>query len=150
LADPKKGQAVNDKLFRYGAAVVLANSAVNLPHGAAHVGESAYLPPLANAFVALVIVLAPFVALGLLRAGRLRAGAWLLFGSMLGALLFGIVYHFVLPGPDNVAQVPAGPWQLPFQATSALLVVVEAAGVGVGGWMLSTLGRSTLKSEPEA
>src|SRR5262249_34195687 len=100
LADPKKGQAVNDKLFRYGAAVVLANSAVNLPHGAAHVGESAYLPPLANAFVTLVIVLAPFVALGLLRAGRLRAGAWLLFGSMLGALLFGVVYHFVLPGPD--------------------------------------------------
>jgi len=68
----------------------------------------------------------------------------------LGALLFGVVYHFVLPGPDNVAQVRAGPWQLPFQATSALLVVVEVAGVGVGGWMLSTLGRSTLTSKPEA
>jgi hypothetical protein len=150
-----KGWNVNDrllrdKLLRYGAAVVLANALVNLPHGAAHAGEGASLPALANAFVAIVIVIAPFVALGLLRAGRLRAGAWLLFTSMLGALLFGIVYHFVLPGLDNVAYVPAGPWQLPFQATAMLLVLVEAAGVGVGGWMLSTLGRSTPKSGHEA
>lgn len=143
----KKGRNVKDKLFRYGAWAVLANAAVNIPHGLAHIGEGASLPPLANTFVAIVIVLAPFVALGLLRAGRLRAGAWLLFGSMLGALLFGIVYHFVLPGPDHVAFVPAGPWQLPFWATSALLVVLEAAGAGVGAWMVAVLSRAPRLSE---
>ena len=77
--------------------------------------EHAYLPPAATAFVILVIVLAPFLALALMRASRLWAGALLLFGSMLGALLFGIAFHYLLPGSDNVADVPPGLWQLPFQ-----------------------------------
>jgi hypothetical protein len=132
--------------LRYALAVVLAHAAVNLPHGAAHVAEAIWLPPAANVFVILVILLAPFVALGLLYARRQRAGALLLFVSMLGALLFGVAYHFVLPGADNVAQVPPGVWQTPFQVTAVLLAAIEAAGALVGGWMLYALRSSTLKS----
>ncbi len=107
---------------------------------------AALLPFFANAYVALVIVLAPLVALWLLRGGQLHAGALLLFASMLGALLFGIAYHYLIPGSDNVAQVPAGSWQLPFQITAALLIVTEGAGTAVGAWMLAVLGRpATLK-----
>ena len=137
---------MRNTLLRYGAAAVLAHAAVMLPHGAAHAGEAAVLSPLASAYVILVIMLAPFVALGLLRAGRLRPGALLLFGSMLGALLFGIIYHYLIPGSDHVAHVPAGPWQLPFQITSALLIVTEGAGTIVGAWMLYILGRTAVRS----
>jgi hypothetical protein len=137
---------MKDKLLRYGAMAVLAHAAVIVPHGLAHQGEAAVLTMLANAYVALVIVLAPFVALWLLRAGRLRAGALLLFSSMLGALLFGILYHYLIPGSDHVVHVPAGPWQLPFQITSALLIVTEGAGTIVGAWMLYVLGRTAARS----
>jgi hypothetical protein len=137
---------MKDTLLRSGAAVVLAHLVVTLPHGAAHAGEAVWLSPFANAYVALVIGLAPLLALGLLRTGRLGSGALLLFSSMLGALLFGIAYHYLIPGADNIAQVPAGPWQLPFQITSALLVVTEGIGTIVGAWMLYVLSRATVRS----
>jgi hypothetical protein len=130
---------MNDKLFRTGAAVVLAHFLVAMPHGLAHSGENAWLPLWANLYVALVILVAPFVALALLRTRHAYMGAQLMFASMLGALLFGIAFHYLIRGSDNVALVPAGPWQLPFQLTSALLVVTEAAGTAAGAWMVRSL-----------
>ncbi len=89
-----------------------------------------------------MIVTAPLVALGLLW-GRLRwLGGLLLFSSMLAALLFGVIFHYVLPGPDHVASVPAGPWQLPFQLSAVLLALSEAIGAAVGGVILYRLSRT--------
>ena len=133
-------------LLRSALAVVLAHAAVSLPHSAAHIAENIWLPPVATAFVVLVILLAPFVALGLLYTRRQRAGALLLLGSMLGALLFGVAYHFVLPGADNIAQVPPGAWRTPFVVTSVLLAVLEAAGALVGAWLLYTQRRAIPRS----
>jgi hypothetical protein len=86
------------------------------------------------------------VALALIRARRAWPGALLLFAAMLGALLFGLAYHYMLPGPDHVAHVPGGPWQLPFQITSALLVATEAAGTAVGAWALLVTRRAAARS----
>ena len=133
---------MNHTLLRSALVVVLAHVAVSLPHSAAHLVEEIWLPPAASAFVALVILLAPFVALWLLYTRRQRAGALLLFSSMLGALLFGIAYHFVLPGADNIAQAPPGVWHTPFVLTSVLLAILEAAGTVVGAWMLYALRHS--------
>jgi hypothetical protein len=130
------------RVFRYSAVAVLAHAAATIPHGLAHAGERAYLPAAANAFVALVIVLAPFVALALLHSGRLASGVLLLLASMLGALVFGLAFHYILPGSDNVGEVPAGPWWLAFQVTSALVAATEAAGVAVAGWALYALWRA--------
>jgi amino acid permease len=137
---------MNNTSLRYALAVVLAHAAVSLPHSAAHIAEDIWLPPAANAFVVLVILLAPFVALGLLHARRQRAGALLLVGSMVGALLFGIAYHFVLPSADNIVQVPPGAWRTPFVVTSVLLAVLEAAGAIVGAWMLNAQRRTIPRS----
>ena len=137
---------MNHTLLRSALAVVLAHAAVSLPHSAAHIAENIWLPPAANAFVVLVILLAPFVAVGLLYTRRQRAGALLLLGSMLGALLFGIAYHFVLPGADNIAQVPFGAWRTPFIATSVLLALLEAAGAIVGAWLLYAQRRAIPQS----
>jgi hypothetical protein len=133
-------------LLRSALAVVLAHAAVSLPHSAAHIAENIWLPPAATAFVILVILLAPFVALGLLYTRRQRAGALLLLGSMLGALLFGVTYHFVLPGADNIAQVPPGAWRTPFVVTSVLLAALEATGAIVGAWLLYTQRRAIPRS----
>jgi hypothetical protein len=73
----------------------------------------------------------PLVAVVLLWR-RSALGFPLLFGSMLGSLLFGAYYHFIAAGADNVASLPPHAWALPFQVTAVLLALTEAAGVVVG------------------
>jgi hypothetical protein len=52
--------------------------------------------------------------------------------SMAGSFTFGLLYHFLLPGPDNVFAQPSGPWGTAFVATAVLLSFLQAAGVLVG------------------
>ena len=47
----------------------------------------------------------------------------------------GLHHHFLVPSPDHVAHVVPG-WQLPFGLTAVLLGLSEAAGAGVGAWLL--------------
>jgi hypothetical protein len=53
---------------------------------------------------------------------------------MLGLLLFGLTYHVVLPGSDNIFSVMHDPsWDsVVFTSTAILLMIVDAAGTGVG------------------
>jgi hypothetical protein len=104
----------------------------------ANTGANIWLSFLGNAFVVVVILIAPLVSLFLLHTARLAwLGALLLFLSMLGAFLFGVWNHFLLPGSDNIGQVPPGVWQQPFQVTAVLLNILQAAGTGIGIWCLS-------------
>ena len=118
--------------------VVWLHVLVVILHAVAHFG--AHVLPASfydYAFVVVVIMIAPVVALFLLKNAPLsRLGALLLFLSMLGALLYGLLNHFLLPGADNALHMPAGVWQLPFLVTSYLLLILEAAGSVVGGWGL--------------
>ncbi|HEU5098651.1 MAG TPA: hypothetical protein VFU22_06520 [Roseiflexaceae bacterium] len=133
---------MKNTLLRSSTVVVLEHAVLILPHGIAHAAEHATLPAAANAFVAIVIVAAPLVALGLLWSRLRWLGGLLLLASMLAALLFGIVFHYMLPGTDYVAHIPAGPWQLPFQLTAGLLALSETVGAAIGGWILYCLSRA--------
>src|ERR1700736_2652167 len=92
----------------YATILVWLHAVIALLHGLAHFENSVWLSLLETAFVMVVIALAP----------------------LLGALLFGVWKHFLVPGTDNVAQVLAGAWYLPFLITSILLVILEVIGVG--------------------
>ena len=110
-------------------------------HGMAHGGAGVPFTSLsANALVVLaigvVIGIAPLVALFLLSTRWFPWGALLLCLCMLGSLLFGVWNHFLLPGPDNIASLPAGIWQLPFRITAFSLALIEAAGTIAGVWLL--------------
>lgn len=118
----------------WATVIVWLHVVVSVLHGVAHVGEEAWLSPAGDIFVALVIGLAPLLALWLLNIQRLKLGAWLLALSMAGSLIFGIIMHFVLPGTDNVAFQAPGAWHVLFLLTSILLVPIEAAGTGIGVW----------------
>jgi hypothetical protein len=52
---------------------------------------------------------------------------------MAGALLFGLINHFLIDGSDHVANV-AAEWRSLFGATAVLLLLSEAAGVAIGVW----------------
>jgi hypothetical protein len=132
---------MKDNPLRFSTAVVVVHAALIVPHGLAHAAEQAELPAAANAFVAIVIVAAPLAALGLLWRRQRWLGGLLLLSAMLGPLLFGVIFHYVVPGPDHVVHVPAGLWQLLFQLTAVLLGICEAIGAVVGGVILCRLSR---------
>ena len=108
---------------------VLAHLVVNVFHGRAHTELAVGLSNWQQAYVLLVILLAPLVALLLTWTRYARAGVWLLLLSMLGALIFGAVYHYVIISNDHVAHLPPGDARGMFQVTALLLLVTETAGV---------------------
>ena len=120
---------------RLATGLVAAHLAVNLIHGAAHSAAEVPITVLQNAFVWIVILIGPLVALWLIRTNR-RFGAELLALTMGGALVFGLVNHFIIESVDHVSQVTHPTWRLPFQVSAVLLLVLEAAGVWIAGMAL--------------
>ena len=123
------------------AAVVLAHLAVSIVHGRAHSGAQVPLPLAGALFVYIVILAGPLVGLGVWR-WRPRLGGWIVAVCMSGALVFGLINHFIVDGPDHVAHV-AAEWRLLFGVTAALLLVGEALGTAVGVWAATRPRRAT-------
>jgi hypothetical protein len=114
------------------AAVVLVHFAINIAHGSAHTGAQVPLPLAGMLFVYIVILAGPLAGLGLWR-WRPWLGGWVVAACMSGALVFGLVNHFIIDGPDHVTHVAAA-WRQLFGVSAALLVVCEAAGTAIGIW----------------
>ena len=117
---------------------VLLHQVVTLLHGQAHTSLDVGLSSWQNAYVLAVIVVAPLFALVLSFTRFAKSGAWLLLGSMLGSLIFGFCYHYVIISPDHVAHLPAGEAQGLFRTTALLLLVTETFGVAVAAVALRT------------
>lgn len=90
-----------------GTMVVVGSAAVNAAHTVSHAGQHIMsLPAWQLAYIVVVIYAAPVFAAVLLWTRYCLAGAWLLVASMAGSLVFGLLYHFLLPGSDNVFTQP--------------------------------------------
>ena len=111
---------------------VLAHMAVSIFHGQAHTSLGVGLSNWQQTYVLTVILLAPLVALVLSFTRYASAGLLLLFASMLGSLIFGVCYHYLIISPDHVAHLPAGEARGLFQVTAVLLLITEVFGVVVG------------------
>jgi hypothetical protein len=115
--------------------VILTHLAVSLVHGYAHERLEIGLAQVQRVFIGIVIVAAPLVAGYFLWRGNRRTGGALTAASMAGALLFGLFFHFVHEGPDNVWRLlrvmPPG-WYSVFETTAFLLAVLELWGVVLG------------------
>jgi hypothetical protein len=121
---------------RWGTLVVLGNLAVNILHGEAHRQLQIVLSPRDEAFVLVVIMFCPVLAMVIMWVSRRRWGPLLLTLSMLGSLLFGAYKHFAVMSPDHVSRVPSGTWGTVFVTTSYLLLVAEALGAFAGIYLL--------------
>jgi hypothetical protein len=108
---------------------ILAHLVVSLLHGQAHTRLGVPLASWQNVYVIVVILLAPLVALALSWTRYVRVGVWLLLGSMLGSLIFGAVYHYIIISEDHVAHLPPGDARGLFRVTALLLLVTETVGV---------------------
>jgi hypothetical protein len=108
---------------------VIAHLIVNLLHGRAHTELGVGLTSFQQFYVIAVILLAPLIALLLSWTRYARASLWLLLASMLGSLIFGACYHYIIVSSDHVAHLPPGAARGLFRVTALLLLITEAAGV---------------------
>jgi len=115
--------------WRWLTAAVVVHLIVSVVHGAAHAQARVPLSPAANFFVFTVIVAGPL--LGLLLAWRAeRIGNWIVALTMAGALMFGVVNHFVRISPDHISHVDPR-WRPLFAVSAALLALTEALAAGL-------------------
>ena len=112
--------------------VVIVHHAVAGLHAVAHGALGIALNLFQGAFVLGVIIAAPSAAVILLATRHAGWGALLLVVSMLASLVFGIVYHVLLPGADNMFEVGQGGWAILFQTTGPALSILEALGALAG------------------
>src|SRR5712691_5403196 len=126
------------------AVLVAIHLAVAVWHGNAHTALAIALPPEKNAFVFIVILLAPLVAASLMWTRYALVGVWMIVLSMLGALLFGAYHHYVMVSPDNIGHLPQGSAdaQSTFIASAAALALLELASALYGVFSLGSLLRA--------
>jgi hypothetical protein len=127
-------------LVGFAIGIVFVHFAINVAHGMAHKHLAIGLDLFQKIFVAAVIVVAPLCAAYLIWKGNFRPGGVLLALSMAGALVFGVYYHFVLPGPDHVNHINL-PLSLDmrdiFDVSAVLLALFECLGVLAGARIFS-------------
>jgi hypothetical protein len=132
------GQAKPDRtavLRGYALAIVITHLGLTIAHGLAHSHLAIELAVWQKVFIALLIVAAPLLAGYFIWRYRLRLGSTLLTVSMAGGLAFGIYYHFIAAGPDNVdydhSEAPAK-WHNLFEDTAIDVTLIEALGLFAG------------------
>jgi hypothetical protein len=84
-----------------------------------------------NIYILIVINVLPIVA-AVLVWRRKRLGYLLLLLSMAGSFVFGVFYHFIAAGPDNVNSLGVHAWSNTFLWSAVCLALVEAAGTIIG------------------
>lgn len=109
--------------------LVLVHFAVLVIHGASHAHLSLGASAWQKAFIGGIIFAAPLIATVLLWTRMRELGVLLLGLSLTGSLVFGVSYHFLIAGQDNVRGQCHSPWGLAFQATAILLAMIEVAGL---------------------
>jgi hypothetical protein len=112
---------------KFATFLVLTHLAVLLGHGAAHAHLQIGTNQWQSAFIAVVIFAGPLFATGFIWAGW-RAGL-ILFGlSFAGSFVFGVYYHFILAGRDNVFSAGHTRWGICFGMTALALASLELMG----------------------
>ena len=113
-----------ERFDRYLIALVLAHFIATLVHATAHFALQIVPAGIDLLFIVGVIWIGPLVALVILRFNPPLA-AGLLAVLMGAAFVYGLVSHFLVAGPDNVAFVGAQTWTVLFVGTAFLFGVLE-------------------------
>ena len=130
------------KVALYGTLAAVLATIAHVLHGISHVELQVPLAAWQWAYVIFVVFLAPVVAAMLLWTRMQRVGAWLFLASMAGALIFGLAFHFLVSGPDNVFTLNPGAAREAFRFSAVLVALSEALGCVAGIWALSKLPSS--------
>jgi len=121
----------------WGILVVVLHILVQVPHAVAHTRLHIDVSRWQNLYILIVINLLPIIAAVLIWR-RKKSGFLILLLSMAGSFVFGVFYHFIAAGTDNVNSLGLHPWSNTFLWSAILLALVEAAGALIG--LIGVLG----------
>lgn len=114
-------------------AMILGHTIVSGYHGWSHFYATVPTSLAQNVFIVSVIFVSPILAALLLVSRRIYAGVVLFTLSMSGALIFGLMYHFIIDSPDLCSNV-RGIGSRQFFVSAVLLASVELIGLVWGGY----------------
>ena len=122
---------------------VLIHHAIAVAHGGAHADLAIPIAAWQNAFVNTVVIVLPLAGVGLVWTAYRHIGFAAVAAGMLGALVFGIVHHYVLVSPDHIAHLPVGRPEThdTFRLTAGLVVIAEALTLMVAAYCLGRFRR---------
>lgn len=86
---------------------VLAHHIIAYHHGTQHTLLGIEMAAWQTGFINGVILILPVLGLGLLWTRWRTVGAYAVMTGMLGALVFGIVHHYLVMSPDHISRLPA-------------------------------------------
>jgi len=121
--------------------VVVVHLLVVVGHGVVHQQLQIQANIWQRTFIGVVIFIGPVVAMALLWTRLQKIGLLVLLLTMAGSLLFGVVYHFFVPGSDNALELPAGYWESLFKTSATWLAVIETGAVAWCVWALKRTAR---------
>lgn len=121
-----------DRAVRLVGALLALHLLAHGLHGVPHAAIPVVLGPSLTASVVLFMFVLPIVGFVLVWRGAEQLGVAVFSVAMAVSFSLAGVLHFVVSNPDHVASIPAGPWQLPFQITAALLIIPDAIGTVIG------------------
>lgn len=133
---------IENRYVKFTLMVLVVHLGANVAHTVTHLEIPVILDPAPTAIILLSHYLLPIIGGALLWRGSVKLGAALLFLSMAASFSLQVYLHFVVSNPDNVASIPVGPWQAPFQLTAVALVVIEALGGILSGLLWIRRGHS--------
>jgi hypothetical protein len=119
-----------------GTLIVLLHLAATLVHGRAHSELGIGTSPWQSTFVALVIFAGPLIAMTLLWTRLRVTGIFLLAVTMVGSLVFGVSYHFLIHGSDNAMELSTSRWGSVFGTSATMLALIESGGFAWSVWAL--------------
>lgn len=112
--------------------VVAVHAIVAIIHSQAHQQVGVALTNLQSTFAVVVIVVAPAVAAAIIWRGYPRMGSTMLVLSLLASLIFGVVNHFMIDSPDQLAHIATDGWGKIFTVSAYALAITELIGVLAG------------------
>ena len=87
--------------------LVLVHHGIAYHHGNQHILLAIEMASWQTAFINGVILVTPLLGIILLMTPWRLSGAYAVLIGMLGALIFGIVHHYMLTSPDHISHLPS-------------------------------------------
>lgn len=87
--------------------LVLVHHGIAYHHGNQHILLAIEMATWQTAFINGVILVLPVLGIILLMTPWRLPGAYAVLIGMLGALIFGVVHHYMLTSPDHISHLPS-------------------------------------------
>jgi hypothetical protein len=119
-------------------AAVLAHHAVACVHGGAHTDLAIEMALWQTTFINVVILLLPLAGAVLMWTSYRRLGLYAVAAGMTGALVFGVVHHYMMESADHIAHLPTAEAHVhaTFEWTAGAIAMLEGAGAAIAAYFL--------------